>query len=224
MKKILVIDDEENIITIIKRYFEDNGYTVLTAINTNIAQELLSHSPDLVLLDIMMPGIDGISFCQEIRDRVSCPIIFLSAKTEENSKLLGLASGGDDYITKPFSVRELFARVEAHIRREGRPREYQSRIFFEDIWIDYSARQCGINESIIALTKKEFSIIELLSLHSGQVFSQERIYEIVWGYDAEGDANVAVTEHIKRIRQKLSNHIENEKIETVWGIGYKWKK
>lgn len=224
MKKLLIIDDEEGIIHIIKTYFERNGYRVSSAVDAASGEQKLSEKPDLILLDIMMPGMDGISFCQHIRDHLSCPIVFLSAMTEEKSKLLGLASGGDDYITKPFSVRELYARVEAHLRRESRPRVQTARVWFGLLWIDYAARESGIDHQLLDFTKKEFDIVKLLSLNPGQVFSQDRIYEHVWGYDARGHAGPAVTEHIKRIRRKLSNCGENSRIETVWGIGYKWKR
>jgi DNA-binding response OmpR family regulator len=223
MKRILVVDDEQQIIDIIKSYFSDNGYHVLEANNSETAMLQLSERPDIILLDIMMPGLDGIGFCSQVRGKVMCPIIFLSAKTEETSKLLGLSAGGDDYITKPFSIKELYARVEAHLRRENRPRSSTSKVWFGPLWIDYNGKQCGIDDAMFDLAKKEFGIIEILSLNAGQVFSQDRIYERIWGYDAEGDAQTAVTEHIKRIRKKLSVFGAAEYIETVWGIGYRWK-
>lgn len=224
LKKLLIIDDEEHIVNVIQTYFEDNGYEVITSYNAIDGEKKLVEKPDIILLDIMMPGMNGIEFCQKVRTQLLCPIVFLSAKTEESSKLLGLASGGDDYVTKPFSIKELYARIEAHLRRENRPRELTSRIFFESLWIDYAAKECGIDDNLFDFTKKEYGIIELLSLNSGQVFSKERLYEKIWGYDAEGDAASAVTEHIKRIRKKFTEYDINNRIETVWGIGYKWKK
>lgn len=223
MKKILVVDDEQPIIDVIKSYFSDNGYFVIEANNAETAMLRLLEQPDIILLDIMMPGLDGIGFCSQVRDKVMCPIIFLSAKTEETSKLLGLAAGGDDYITKPFSIRELYARVEAHLRRENRPCNTTAKVWFGRLWIDYHAKKCGVDDITLDFPKKEFGIIELLSLNAGQVFSQERIYEKIWGYDAEGDAQTSVTEHIKRIRKKISACGAGEYIETVWGIGYRWK-
>lgn len=224
MKTILVVDDEQDIVNIIKTYFEDNHYIVITASNTDEAYASLSHHPEMILLDIMMPGMDGIDFCQKIRDEVKCPIVFLSARTEENSKIKGLSAGGDDYITKPFSIRELYARVEAHLRRENRPHNQSSKVYYGKLWVDYTGKEVGVENRTMDLTKKEYAIMEMLSLHSGQVFSQERIYEQVWGYDAEGDAQSAVTEHIKRIRKKLNRFTKEEWIETIWGVGYKWKK
>jgi len=223
MKKLLVIDDETAIIQTIQTYFSDKGYTVLGAENVKRAYELLPEGPDIILLDIMMPGVDGISFCQQVRDTVLCPIIFLSAKTEESSKIMSLSIGGDDYITKPFSIKELHARVEAHLRRESRPRNQSTRIQFGAFWIDYGRKEAGFEDQLIGFTKKEYMIVELLSGNAGQVFSQDRIYEKIWGYDADGDANTSVMEHIKRIRKKLQEYGCDPLIETVWGIGYRWK-
>jgi len=223
MKKLLVIDDETAIIQTIQTYFSDKGYTVLGAENVKRAYELLPEGPDIILLDIMMPGVDGISFCQQVRDTVLCPIIFLSAKTEESSKIKSLSIGGDDYITKPFSIKELHARVEAHLRRESRPRNQSTRIQFGAFWIDYGRKEAGFEDQLIGFTKKEYMIVELLSGNAGQVFSQDRIYEKIWGYDADGDANTSVMEHVKRIRKKLQEYGCDTLIETVWGIGYRWK-
>lgn len=219
MKKILVIDDEKGILNFIKIFFEANYYEVITAASAKEAFPKLSLNPDIILLDIMMPDIDGIELCQKIRNIISCPILFLTAKTKETDKIIGFSSGADDYIIKPFSINELHARVEAHLRRENRQHNTQ-RVFYGNLWIDYSANQVGILDYIIPLTKKEYKIIELLSLNQRQVFSKELIYEKVWGYDAEGDANTSITEHIKRIRQKTAPYTQ---IETVWGVGYRWK-
>lgn len=224
MKKILVIDDEASVIQTIRTYFITKGFTVLGAENATIATELLIENPAIVLLDIMMPGIDGISFCQQIRQQILCPIIFLSALTEENSKIKSLSSGGDDYITKPFSIKELHARIEAHLRRESRPRNQSTRIQYGSFWIDYGRNEAGVEDQLFNFTKKEYGIIDLLSSNTGQVFSQNRIYETVWGYDADGDANTSVMEHVKRIRKKLEVSDCESLIETVWGIGYRWRK
>ncbi len=224
MKKLLVVDDEIGITEIIRTYFEENGYQVFIAGNADEALERLSEKPDIILLDITMPGTDGIDFCSRIRQSITCPIVFLTARTEERSKIYGLSAGGDDYITKPFSIRELFARVEAHLRRESRPRSPLVTRYFGALWINYSKKEAGVHDDVIDFTKKEYQILEFLSLHGGQVFSHERIYEKIWGYDAQGDANTSVTEHVKRIRKKLEKYDLNEGIETVWGVGYRWKK
>ncbi|WP_132243603.1 response regulator transcription factor [Marinisporobacter balticus] len=223
MNKILVVDDELGILNFIKLYFIDKGYEVFEASCGIEALQKLCYEPDIILLDIMMPDIDGIELCQLIRNKVACPILFLSAKVEEQDRIRGLAVGGDDYILKPFFIAELYARVEAHLRREKRQISNTTIKYYGKLWIDYMAKQAGYSDEVINLTKKEFDIVELLSTNKGQAFSKERIYEHVWGYNAEGDADVAVTEHIKRIRKKFER-VEAECIETIWGIGYRWKK
>jgi len=170
-----------------------------------------------------MPGMDGLEVCRRIRDHISCPILFLTARVEEADKLRGFAAGGDDYIVKPFSLAELEARVQAHLRRERR-RAFEERVcFFGELTVDYSQRCLFVKGERIALAKKEFDIVELLSQNPGQVFDKERIYERVWGYDGEGDSAV-VAEHIRRIRGKLAGYTDGNYIETVWGCGYKWAK
>ena len=221
--KILIVDDEQDIVTMLKDYFELNGYTVITAMNGIQALEKASQNPDIILLDINMPDIDGLQVCTKIREHVSCPILFLTAKIEEADKISGFKVGGDDYIVKPFSINELGARVQAHLRREHRSISKTSAVFNGDLVIDYTQRCVYFKNSLIQFAKKEFDIIELLSLNAGQVFDKERIYERLWGYDSDGDSNV-VTEHIRRIRSKLAASTLETYIETVWGVGYKWVK
>ncbi|MDO5425740.1 MAG: response regulator transcription factor [Eubacteriales bacterium] len=223
MKKILIADDEPDILTMLKSFFEARGYLVLTASNGQETLEKAGCQPDLLLLDINMPGPDGLEVCRRIRDFLSCPILFLTARIEEADKVQGFAAGGDDYIVKPFSLAELEARVAAHLRREVR-RTNGARVKFSgDLSIDYSERVIFAGGQPLTLPKKEFEIVELLSTNAGQVFSKERIYEKIWGYEGEGDSSV-VTEHIRRIRGKLSSCTEKNYIETVWGCGYKWIK
>ncbi len=222
--KILICDDEADIVTMLTDYFEMNGYEVLSAMNGTEAIALTAKNPDIILLDINMPCGDGISVCKKIRDYVSCPILFLTAKVEESDKILGFASGADDYIIKPFSINELGARVSAHLRRERRNAVSAKAVkYFGELTVDYAAKTVVCKDTAVTLAKKEFEIIELLSLNAGQVFDKERIYERLWGYDAEGDSSV-VAEHIRRIRNKLSPFNEDYHIETVWGVGYKWTK
>ncbi|KAB3527447.1 response regulator transcription factor [Alkaliphilus serpentinus] len=222
-EKILIVDDEQGIVTLLKDYFELNGYTVLTAMNGTEALQKVAQKPDIILLDINMPDINGIEVCSKIREHVSCPILFLTAKIEEKDKINGFRVGGDDYIVKPFSVNELAARVAAHLRREHRNTNKTTAIFAKDLVIDYGQRCVYFNNQPIQLAKKEFDIVELLSMNAGQVFDKERIYEKIWGYDSDGDSNV-VTEHIRRIRSKLVSCSLETYIETVWGVGYKWIK
>lgn len=223
MYKILVADDEEDIVSMLKDYFELNGYEVLSATDGRQAAAMAEKSPDLILLDINMPCGDGISVCKKIRDHVSCPILFLTARTEDSDKITGFAAGGDDYIIKPFSMDELGARVAAHIRRDRRITAKANVRYFGELTVDYSAKTLSDGNGVIPLAKKEFEIIELLSLNPGMVFDKERIYERIWGYDAEGDSAV-IAEHVRRIRAKLSPGGQAYHIETVWGMGYKWVK
>ncbi|MFB5676828.1 response regulator transcription factor [Paenibacillus terreus] len=223
MKKILIIDDEADLRKLLTDYFELNGYFVMAASNGHEALRQIENLPDLVLLDINMPGLDGIELCRKIRDFVSCPILFLTARVEDADKIMGFKAGGDDYIPKPFSIHELGARVEAHLRREIRSQNKTSIKFSEDLVIDYAARALYFHDVRILLAKKEFDIIELLSMHPGMVFDKERIFEKVWGFDNESDSNV-IAEHIRRIRYKLKEHGCDNRIETVWGVGYKWRK
>lgn len=223
MYKILVADDERDVVCLLKEYFEINDYTVMTAYNGQEAVEKALRKPDLILLDINMPGGDGLSVCRKIRGAVSCPIVFLTARIEDGDKISGFAAGGDDYIIKPFSLAELGARVAAHIRRDRRVAEKSNVRFFGSLMIDYTAKTVQADGTDVRLAKKEFQIVELLSVNSGQVFDKERIYEKIWGCDAEGESSV-VAEHIRRIRMKLSEFREECHIETVWGMGYKWIK
>ncbi|WP_326511419.1 response regulator transcription factor [Clostridium intestinale] len=226
--RILICDDEKEIVDFIEDALIDEGYEVITAYDGDMAVAMINKQPDLILLDIMMPGKDGYEVCNKIRDKVNCPIIFLSAKQDEMDKLKALALGGDDYITKPFSIRELKARVSAHIRRDRRTYQGERRniIYFGNLSIDISSRELYYDneKTEVRFTKKEFDIIELLCLHPMQVFSKEKIYEKIWGYDAEGDSS-SVAEHVKNIRNKLLVINENlDYISTVWGVGYKWEK
>lgn len=223
MYKILVADDEKDIVSLLKDYFEMNNYQVLTAYTGAEAVEKVSQNPDIILLDVNMPDGDGLSICRRIRDHVSCPILFLTALIEDSDKISGFASGGDDYIIKPFSIEELGARVAAHIRRDHRVKARANVRFFGNIAIDYTTKTVSAEDTILEFAPKEFRIIELLSLNCGQIFDKERIYEKIWGYDAEGDSSV-IAEHIRRIRAKLTKYGEEYHIETVWGMGYRWVK
>lgn len=222
-EKILIVDDEEDIVTMLERFFIGKGYEVATALDGEMALKQAERVPDIILLDINMPKMDGLMVCRRIRDYVSCPIVFLTARIEDMDKVRGFAAGGDDYIVKPFSMAELEARVSAHLRREAR-RYGGTKIKFDgELSIDYEKMQVYIGSTPVSLAKKEFEIVELLSQNAGQVFDKERIYENVWGYDSEGDSSV-VAEHVRRIRTKLAALTDCIYIETVWGCGYRWAK
>ena len=222
---ILIADDDRELVRMLKTFFEIRRYSVITAENGTEALKMAERSPDIILLDINMPGADGLEVCRRIRDKVSCPILFLTARVEEQDRVNGLLSGGDDYILKPFSLKELEARIAAHLKREERQRsrarsEYR---FQRELVIDYTSKTVEVNGTALDLTKLEYSIVEFLSMNPGMVFDKERIYEKICGYDGEGDSRV-VTELIRRIRKKMKGHTETEYIETVWGMGYRWAR
>lgn len=221
--RILIVDDEKAIVSLLKDYFELNRYETITAYSGEEALRKINMDPDLILLDVNMPDIDGMAVCKKIRDFVTCPILFLTARIEDSDKIKGFAAGGDDYILKPFSIDELGARVAAHIRREYREHAKANIRFFGNLVIDYSAKKVFCDNAELVFAKKEYEIIELLSENAGQIFDKEHIYEKIWGYDAEGDASV-VAEHIRRIRLKLKECEEEYHLETAWGMGYRWTK
>lgn len=221
--KILIVDDEVMMTELLSDHLGDEGYEIFTANSAVDALKLLPRDPNLIILDINMPGMNGLELCRNIRDHISCPILFVTARITEQDKINGLQYGGDDYITKPFSLKELSARVEAHLRREHRSLQKASILTSGELLVNLSQRRVFFQEQELNISKKEFDLIEFLLLHAGQVFDRERIYELVWGYDAEGSADV-IKEHIRKIRIKLREVSDQEYIETVWGVGYKWKR
>ena len=217
---LLIVDDEPGIVDTMRTYFSPQ-YEVLTAYSGQEAIRKAQQQPDLILLDIQMPGTDGLTVCQTIRDHIACPILFLTARIESADQIAGFQSGADDYIVKPFDLDELSARIAAHLRRERRRASPSVVRFFGECAIDYPARTVTIRGEAVPLSRREFDILELLSLHPGQVFDRERIYERVWGIDGAGSSDT-VMEHIRKIRAKLARHTMHSYIETVWGCGYKW--
>lgn len=219
--KILAVDDEKNILKLLKDFFNMQGYLVYTAENGKEALEKIEIQPDLILLDINMPDMNGLDVCKKIRAHVSCPILFLTAKIEERDRINGLVIGGDDYILKPFSIEELGARVAAHLRRESRSGAREALKFTDELVINYTERCVYYKSQVISLTKTEFDIVELLSMNRGQIFSKENIYEHLRGFDGESDSNI-IAEHIRRIRLKIGKYADKPYVDTVWGVGYKW--
>ncbi len=220
-EKIMLVDDEKGVVTLMKNYFEMSGYQVITAYSGQEALKKMSYLPDIVLLDINMPDMDGLTVCQSIREYITCPILFLTARIETTDKIKGFSAGADDYIVKPFDLDELGARVAAHLRRENRKQEQSTLRFFNDMVIDYAKREISISGTRVSLSKKEFDIVELLSINAGQVFDRERIYDTVWGLEGDGNSDT-IMEHIRKIRAKFSALSLHNYIETVWGVGYKW--
>ena len=220
MAKILVVDDDAAILDLVGNVLNKDGHFVTKVSNPlKINMEKVTNY-DLILLDIMMPGIDGFSLCLKIRELVDCPILFLTAKTEESSLVNGLSLGADDYICKPFGVMELRARLAAHLRREHR--EHSVRMVLGRVCFHLSLKQMTVDNKEIPLTKTEYEICEFLARNCGQIFSKEQILEQVFGFDSESNDNT-ITTHIKNIRLKFSDY-NCMPIKTVWGIGYKWEK
>lgn len=220
MANILAIDDDKEILMVIKTALEREGHCVDTSCSVQDVSNQKAQFSDLILLDIMMPGEDGFSYCQRIRDMVDSPIIFLTARTGEGDLVRGLGIGADDYIQKPFTISELRARVAAHLRREFRPHNHTIRI--HNFLLNLTEKQFFYKNTPIVFTKSQYAICAHLMEHAGQVFSKEQIYEAVFGYDKESDISI-IAEHIKNIRGKLKS-IGVEPIETIWGVGYRWKK
>ena len=218
--RILIVDDEIEVVTMLQSFLLRNGYQVSCASNGAETISKAAEQPDLILLDINMPQMDGIEVCKAIREVVSCPIVFLTARDQDTDKIEGFAAGGDDYIVKPFSLAELGARIEAHLRRDRRSKDIQRKVF-GDITIDYSSREVFVRGERLHFNRKDFDIVQLLSLNRGQTFDRAKIYDRVWGLEGNGD-DIVIMEHIRKIRLAFANAGCESCIETVWGIGYKW--
>ncbi len=224
---ILIIEDEQHIAELVRLYLEAEGYET-TSISDGLQAletfELLS--PDLIILDIMLPGMDGWDICREIRKESAVPIIMLTAKESEADKVLGLGLGADDFLTKPFSPRELVARVQAVLRRSKLVvvEEDSSVLAFGVLRIDIPKREVELEGKMILLRAKEFDLLAELANNPGIVFTRERLLEKVWGYDFYGEVRT-VDVHVRRLREKLDDVKGTARfIETVWGVGYKFKE
>ncbi|MBU5427761.1 response regulator transcription factor [Tissierella pigra] len=218
MAKILVIDDDIGILDLVDNILSKSGHFIK---KINQPEEVFNENLnyyDLIILDIMMPNIDGFQLCSRIREKVDYPILFLTAKVEEADIIKGLGLGADDYLTKPFGVQELRARVDAHLRREQR--EKTNSMSIGNIRFLMTSKECFVLEDKVGLTKSEYEISEYLALNHGQIFSKEQIFERVFGFEKDSNLS-AIVEHIKNIRAKFLEFNE-EPIKTVWGVGYKW--
>lgn len=223
MPHILAVDDDRDVLALLRQALGWDGHEVRVCASAAEVTEPLCRWADCILLDVMMPGEDGVALCRRIRALTGAPILFLTAKGEEADVLAGLAAGGDDYLSKPFRLAELRARVGAHLRRQARGPAH-TRLSRDGVTFDLSARSAAVGEVPLPLTKSEYAICELLALHPGQVFGKEQIYEAVFGYDGDADES-AITEHVKNIRAKLrAAGLAESPLATVWGIGYKWKE
>ena len=226
MSKILLLEDDISLVDGLKYSLKKNGFDVEVARNVCEAIKYLAEISkyDLLILDVTLPDGTGFEVCEKVRKQnQQIPIIFLTAKVEEQDRVMGLLSGGDDYVLKPFSLKELDARIIAHLKREERLHRKKEQRFYGELVIDYASKCVHIKGNALELTKLEYEIIEFLSMNPEMVFDKERIYEKIGGYDAEGDSRV-VTELIRRIRKKMKMYSEHEYIATVWGRGYKWAK
>lgn len=228
-KKILIIEDDNNILRLEKDYLEASKFEVDTACTGDDGLEkAINHKYNLILLDIMLPGVDGLEICKTIRKSSNVPILFVSAKRDDMDKIKGLGLGADDYIIKPFSPSELVARVIAHINRyerlTGSSIEDNILIEIDNIKIDKSSRRVFINEKEITFTNKEFDLLTCLAENPDTVFSKEELFNKIWKYDSMGETST-VTVHINRIRDKLfSMDSSFDYINTIWGRGYRFNK
>ncbi|MGL5899484.1 MAG: response regulator transcription factor [Lactobacillaceae bacterium] len=219
MANILVIDDEPSILEIIKIGMEKDGHYVTALDNSEEISNKILKFYDIILLDIMMPKKDGYSVLEDIRGITDCPIIFLTANSGENSVMRGLELGADDYLTKPFRISELRARINAHIRREKR--EHCVIMNIDNFRFDLEKKEVYFKNELMIFTKGEYEICEYLAKNRQRIFTKEQIYDAVFGYEAEGDSKSIAT-HVKNIRQKFDEP-EECPIKTKWGIGYLWR-
>jgi two-component system response regulator ResD len=223
MTTVLVVDDEHTIREVVVRYLEREGYRTLEAADGKRARELLEgNTPDLVVLDLMLPGTDGLELCRWIRSRSQLPVIMLTARGEESDRIVGLELGADDYVTKPFSPRELAARVRTVLRRAEPAVRENERVSFDGLVLDGQSREVTRKDEPVRLTAKEFDLLWFLASHPRRVFSRDDLMRRIWGYSAALDTGT-LTVHVRRLREKLEDDPSRpRRIETVWGIGYRF--
>jgi len=224
MKKILVVDDEKLIVKGIKFGLAQDGYAVEEAYDGVVALNKAKDTEyDLIVLDVMLPGLDGLSVCQHIREFSSVPIIMLTAKGEDIDKILGLEYGADDYMTKPFNILELKARIKAIMRRSSNLVDAQGQqkvLHSGDIRLEIESRRVFVKEQEVNLTAKEFDLLGLFMTYPNKVYSRDNLLNIVWGYDYPGDVRT-VDVHVRRLREKIENNpSEPSYVHTKWGVGY----
>jgi two-component system response regulator ResD len=223
MVTILVVDDEPIVRDVIVRYLNRDGYTTLEAGDGEDARRLIeTEEPSLVVLDVMLPGTDGLELCRWIRSRSELPVIMLTARGEEADRIVGLELGADDYVTKPFSPRELAARVKTVLRRSRAQPEESERVTFGEVTVDAASRQVTREGELVALTAREFDLLWFMLSHPRRVFSRDTLMERVWGYSVALDTGT-VTVHVRRLREKLEPDPAHPRhLQTVWGVGYRF--
>ena len=225
-EKVLVVDDEEHIVELLKYNLIGAGYDVITA-NDGIEamKKIIEERPKIVLLDLMIPGKDGLDVCKEIRSNkelANIPVIMLTAKSEELDKILGLELGADDYVTKPFSIRELLARVKALLRRSNVVENFSEEIVFGELRANFEKREIKVKNKVIDLTLKEFELLEILIKNKGRILTREKLLEKIWGYEYIGETRT-VDVHIRYLRKKIEEDDKTPKfIETIRGVGYRF--
>jgi len=222
MATVLVVDDEPIVREVVVRYLARDGHRTLEAGDGDAARELIEHSdPDLVVLDVMLPGTDGLELCRWIRGRSELPMIMLTARGEEADRIVGLELGADDYVTKPFSPRELAARVRSVLRRSATAAAVAEALSFGDVQLERETREARKSGAPIRLTAKEFDLLWFLASHPRRVFSRDQLMASVWGYTAALDTGT-VTVHVRRLREKIEDDPSKPAyLETIWGIGYR---
>jgi DNA-binding response OmpR family regulator len=223
MVTILVVDDEPIVRDVIVRYLQRDGFTTLEAGDGENARRLIeTEEPGLVVLDVMLPGTDGLELCRWIRSRSELPVIMLTARGEEADRIVGLELGADDYVTKPFSPRELAARVKTVLRRSRAQPEESERVTFGAVTVDAASREVTRDGELVALTAREFDLLWFLLSHPRRVFSRDALMERVWGYSVALDTGT-VTVHVRRLREKLEPDPAHPRhLQTVWGVGYRF--
>jgi DNA-binding response OmpR family regulator len=223
MSSILVVDDEAIVREVVVSYLRREGYQTLEASDGDAARELIERQqPALVILDVMLPGTDGFELCRWVRARSDLPVILLTARGDETDRIVGLELGADDYVTKPFSPRELAARVRTVLRRAEPGVSARERLLFEDLEIDAQTREVHRRGQLLRLTAREFDLLWFLASHSRQVFSRDLLMDRVWGYAAALDTGT-VTVHVRRLREKIEDDPSHPRhLETVWGVGYRF--
>jgi DNA-binding response OmpR family regulator len=223
MSTVLVVDDEPIVRDVVVRYLRRDGYDTLEAADGDAARAIIeSGEPDLVVLDLMLPGTDGLALCRWIRERSNLPVIMLTALGEESDRIVGLELGADDYVTKPFSPRELAVRVKAVLRRAGPERPGSEVARFGDVELDAAGRLASRAGEPLALTAKEFDLLWFLASNPGRVYSRGQLMASVWGYEAALDTGT-VTVHVRRLREKIEADPSRPRhLETVWGVGYRF--
>ncbi len=225
-KKILIVDDEENICELMKLYVEMEGYDVEIALDGQTALEKFDEcAPDLVLLDLMLPGIDGQTVCKEIRKKSSCPVIMLTAKGEMADKVAGFELGADDYVVKPFEVKEIIARIKAIFKRVSTEQsrvDIVKEISFKDLYINLVSYELRVKGRKVDAPPKELELLCYLAQNPNKVFTRDALLNKIWGYEYFGDSRT-VDVHIRRLREKLEGASSQWRLTTVWGVGYKFE-